>query len=141
MNACRDAKFWPASGCISFWVHHDISTLKDRANKASSDLDLNIIIIFLEVESKEEIWNSSANPQTSNGTSLSLSLSLSLNPPKLIFFLNDFLCSQAKDRKKIQLLKLFAYVESLVESLILWWELNYISSTSILYYMNAYRIN
>jgi hypothetical protein len=32
-------------------------------------------------------------------------------------------------------------VESLVESLILWWELNYISSTSILYYMNGYRIN
>ncbi len=73
--------------------------------------------------------------------SLSLSLSLYLNPPKLIFFLNDFLCSQAKDRKKIQLLKLFAYVESLVEFLILWWELNYISSTSILYYMNGYRIN
>ncbi len=85
-------------------------------------------------------WNSSANPQTSNGTSLSLSLSLS-QPSKADFFLKDFLCSQAKDRKKIQLLKLFAYVESLVESLILWWELNYISSTSILYYMNGYRIN
>jgi hypothetical protein len=55
MNACRDAKLWPASVCIiSFWVHHDISTLKDRANKASSDLDLNITI-FLEVESKEQI--------------------------------------------------------------------------------------
>ncbi len=117
MNACRDAKLWPASVCISFWVHHDISTLKDRANKASSDLNLNIII-FLEVESKEEIGILLQTPKHQMEL---FSLSLSLNPPKLIFFLNDFLCSQPKDRKKIQVLKLFAYVESLVESLLLWW--------------------
>ncbi len=107
MNACRDAKLWPASVCISFWVHHNISTLKDRANKASSDLDLNIII-FLEVESKEKIG---------------ILLQIPKHQIELLSLLqsNDFLGRQAKDRKKIQLLKLFAYVESLVESLLLWW--------------------
>jgi hypothetical protein len=99
MNACRDAKFWPASGCISFWVHHDISTLKDRANKASSDLDLNIIIIFLEVESKEEIGILLQTPKHQMEL-LSLSLSLSLNPPKLIFFSKTFFVAKPKTGRK-----------------------------------------